>query len=118
MKKLLVLAILTALLSCNDDDTPGISITSPKDGETFNGGQTVQVKVKITDDGDSIMNEWLFVISEENDTIVNFRDDEFAFDYTITQSFQVQSNRTYKIRAKARGGHGHWGTKTIYVSGE
>ncbi|GGC94416.1 hypothetical protein GCM10011508_21930 [Flavobacterium lutivivi] len=120
MNKLLIVyffLILFTVCSCSDDDVPGITILTPTNGQNFNAGQIVEVKVKISDDGDSIMNEELYVI-HENDTIVNFSDDEFAFDYIITESFVVENSSEYKIVARARGGHGNWGSKTIYINSQ
>ncbi|CAM4397488.1 Ig-like domain-containing protein [Flavobacterium terrigena] len=116
MKKYLVLLALVTIISCDSDHKiPGIKIISPEEGQTFASGNNVNIKVKISDDGDSIMNEELFVITQSNDTIVNIKNGDFCFEYEFDENIQVQSNTQYKIIVKARGGHGNWNSKTINI---
>ncbi len=111
--------ILLSINSCDySKRVPGIQINSPVDGQIFRAGEVVEVKAKISDDGDSILNEELVVTSGNQDTIINFIDSKFSFEYTLSDSFTATSNSTYKIEVRARGGHGNWSSKIINVAGE
>ena len=104
--------------SCSDNDVPGITILTPTNGQNFSVGQIVEVKVKISDDGDSIMNEELLItLNNSTDTtpILDFKDTEFCFEYNLYKTFVAETGKEYKIEIKARGGHGNWTKKTIIV---
>lgn len=117
-KKYLVLLTLTILsISCDSENKiPVIKIITPEEGQSFPNGSNVNISAKIFDDGDSIMNEELYVITESNDTILNITNSDFCFEYEFNENIQVQSNIKYKIIVKARGGHGNWNSKSIHIN--
>lgn len=122
MKNIKLISLLTLLIffiSCsNDDKYTRIEITTPVNNQTFNGNTTVEVKAKIYDDGDSIMNEELLItLNNSTDTtpIFEFKDTEFCFEYNLSKSFVAETGKEYKIEIKARGGHGNWTKKSIIV---
>ncbi len=122
MKKQLILVVsillVLMLLSCDDSKkVPRIYFNSPSDGQVFNGGSIAQIDVKIKDDGDAILNEELYVITSNNDTILNKKESEFCFEYNFYENFSVMPNEVYRIVVKSRGGHGNWTSKYIQVSG-
>ena len=123
MKIIYTIFLLTIALffnSCGkDDDYTRIEIITPANNQTFNGTTTIEVKAKIYDDGDSIMNEELLITlnnSTNSTPILDFKDTEFCFEYNLTKSFVGESGNEYKIEIKARGGHGNWTNKTIIVN--
>ncbi|SHG51644.1 hypothetical protein [Chryseobacterium vrystaatense] len=114
-----LLTLLIFFISCRSDDHyTRIEITSPVNNQTFTGNTTVEVKAKIYDDGDSIMNEELLItLNNSTDTtpILDFKDTEFCFEYNLSKNFVAEAGKEYKIEIKAKGGHGNWTKKLIII---
>ncbi|WP_131327951.1 hypothetical protein [Chryseobacterium vrystaatense] len=118
-KSISLLTLLIFFISCRSDDHyTRIEITSPVNNQTFNGNTTVEVKAKIYDDGDLIMNEELLItLNNSTDTtpILDFKDTEFCFEYNLSKNFVAEAGKEYKIEIKAKGGHGNWTKKLIII---
>ncbi len=114
-----LLTFLVLFISCSDDDKyTRIEIISPIDSQIYNANTTVEVKAKIYNDGDSIMNEELLITlnnSTVTSTILDFKDTQFCFEYNLTKNFVAEAGKEYKIEIKAKGGHGNWTKKSIIV---
>lgn len=116
---LFTIVILFQLIftSCSKNKYWRIAIKSPADKQAFNSGELVNIDATIYDDGDAIMNEWLIVTSiPGNDTIVNFEESEFTFEYSINKSFTGSANTQYKIEIRAFGGHQHWASQSVNIT--
>ena len=116
IKSICLLALIFFISCSNDDKYTRIEITSPVNNQTFNGNTNVEVKAKIFDDGDSIMNEELLItLNNSTDTtpILDFKDTEFCFEYNLYKTFVAETGKEYKIGMKLRRGHGNWRKKNI-----
>lgn len=115
------LLIIISFNSCSNKDNDNntkIEIIAPYNNQIFNGNTTIEINAKISDDGDSVMNEELLVTEVNSNSsvpVLDFKDNKFCFDYTLTKNFPAETGKDYKIEIKARGGHGHWTNKTIMV---
>lgn len=116
--RLIIICIITlfAVISCDKNKIPVIEFISPNENQVFSAGETIHIKVKIYDDGDSIMSEELLVTSSSgNDTVINIKKTEFKFEYLFEESFTGKSNTQYKIKVIAGGGHGNRTDKSVTI---
>ncbi len=114
-----LLMLIILFNSCSDKDNyTRIEIITPYNNQIFNGNTTIEVNAKISDDGDSIMNEELLVTEVNSNSgvpILDFKDNKFCFEYSLIKDFLAETGKEYKIEIKAKGGHGNWTNKTIMV---
>ncbi|MFT3702149.1 MAG: hypothetical protein QM802_07255 [Agriterribacter sp.] len=116
---LFILTIVFSIVftNCNKNKYCYIKINTPTDNQTFDSGALITIDATIYDDGDAIMGERLIVTSiPANDTIINFAEDKFTFEYLINKSFTGSTNTQYKIEIKAYGGHGNWASKSVNIT--
>lgn len=93
---LIALLSLTLLDSCKKNEEHAneaiIDITSPKEGQMFHQGETVNIKATLT--GKEILHGWEVVIRKKSDGMVLFEKDLHVHDLTLTIDESWTNNLT------------------------
>jgi hypothetical protein len=117
MKKIAPLFLLILLAGCEkDEQAPVINIISPIQNQTFAPGQTVQLKVKITDD-DQIHMVHYFVTNQTTFVHVLHGDEHLdASTFDLNQTFTAEAGQSYLIQLEAEDHSGNIGKKDVSIS--
>lgn len=103
MKKIIVFLFSIILFSSCNDNPPRISISSPTNGQVFEGGDEIQIRATLYDN-DALSHEFLKVISSDGDVLIDFEDTTFTDgEYHLENSFVAQSGKEYEIIIEAWG---------------
>jgi hypothetical protein len=116
MKKIAPLLLLL-LAGCKKDELPPvIDIISPTQNQTFTAGQTVQLKVKFSDDNQIHMVHY-FVTNQTSFVHVLHGDEHLdGKTYDLNKTFTAEAGQNYLIQLEAEDHAGNIGKKEVSIS--
>jgi hypothetical protein len=99
---LLAILLLFVLWSCkkSDEEPPVITMISPLQDHTLQGGQTVAVKATITDN-DGLHMVHAICVDDQGGHMLHFEEHFEGKSFSLNQSFPTASGRKYTLEVEA-----------------
>jgi hypothetical protein len=102
MNKLMIIALLFVFWGCkkSDEEPPVITMITPLQNHTIQGGETVPVKATITDN-DGIHMIHAICVDDQGGHLLHFEEHFDGKSYSLNQSFPTISGRKYTLEIEA-----------------